>query len=785
MRPTNNEGGLMFIAKRSKRSFPYKYECKIIMWFLSSLFISLSLYSYNPQDPSWFFYSSENNQIMNQCGLVGAQVAAALMYLFGLAAFLIVPFLFFVTYLELQGRAWKDEWERVAGFIFLIAICAALCNMHTIDIFNMPITGGYIGYMVTSFLYRLFDYVGAFLLLYTALNICMVVLFRFSFICVVQYIGSKVYNFYTWCVRNKVASRTWYAIKIIVMYAIIKPVKAFARFAKTILNGTALGVVEVSAPKILDEFSVYHSSPVIQEKTLVQASRQVDFSDMEVVQGEHIDVANTVVGDSELAVGSEVEQVESAQSTQASVEGAPLIYGLPSLDIFIGVAGKKEDVVYRNALEDRARILEEKLQRFGVCGKVVSIKSGPVVTLFEYQPEIDTKLSKILTLEDDLALALQALSIRIIAPIPGRPVVGFEVSNKDRKDVLLAQVIQSQKYQEFSGSLPLILGEDTIGNNVIVDLVKMPHLLMAGSTGSGKSVALNAMLVSLLCKCTPEELKLVLIDPKRLEFAAYADIAHLLFPIITDPRKAAPVLRWVVQQMEFRYEKMAHHGARNITDYNKIAHQYNEEKFPFIVVVIDELSDLMMTVGREIEDLITRITQMARAAGIHMVVATQRPSVDVITGLIKVNFPSRISFRVTSKADSRTILDCGGADKLLGRGDCLFLDSTTSTLRRVHGAYVSDREIDEVVSHIHAQQAVKYLDITQELRGQEEPVSQEDEDLFGQVLEFVHEIEEISISLLQRKFRIGYNRSARIIDMLEARGLIMPADGSKARRVIR
>jgi S-DNA-T family DNA segregation ATPase FtsK/SpoIIIE len=434
-------------------------------------------------------------------------------------------------------------------------------------------------------------------------------------------------------------------------------------------------------------------------------------------------------------------------------------------------------------LQEQAQLLEQKLERFGVSGKVVSIKRGPVVTLFEYQPDIDSKISKITALEDDLALALQALSIRIIAPIPGKPFVGFEVSNRKRKDVLLADVLRSDVLERFEGYLPLALGQDTIGNNVIVDLARMPHLLIAGSTGSGKSVALNTMLVSLLCRLTPDELRLVLIDPKRLEFASYADIAHLLFPIVTHPKKAAPVLKWVVQQMEERYELMAQYGARNVQDFNVVMKKIGKETLPFIVVIIDELADLMMTAGREVEDLIARITQMARAAGIHLVVATQRPSVDVITGLIKVNFPSRISFRVTSKIDSRTILDCSGADKLLGRGDMLFLDSQDASLKRLHGAYVSDNEIDQLVLHIKNQREVQYLDFqaeVEQLEGDEDR-----DDIYEDVLEYLEEIDEISISLLQRKFRIGYNRSARIIDMLEAEGLIGSSGNGKTRSVIR
>jgi len=377
------------------------------------------------------------------------------------------------------------------------------------------------------------------------------------------------------------------------------------------------------------------------------------------------------------------------------------------------------------------------------------------------------------------------LSIRIIAPLPGRPVVGFAVANKRRKNVSLAQVLQSTSYQEFTGNLPLILGEDTVGNTVMVDLARMPHLLIAGSTGSGKSVALNAMLMSLLCKLSPDELKLILIDPKRLEFATYTDVAHLLFPIVTDPKRAIPALRWVVQQMEERYEKMAMTGARNIVEYNDHSKTPDDERLPFIVIVIDELSDLMITAGRDVENSITRIAQMARAAGIHMIVATQRPSVDVITGLIKVNFPSRISFRVTSRVDSRTILDCVGAEKLLGSGDMLFLDVTSSQLNRVHGAYVSDYEIRQVVDHISAERVVSYLDLTQEFITEQSNDTETDDHLYQDIIKFLQEIDEISISLLQRKFRIGYNRSARIIDRLESHGIIMPPDGNKMRKVIR
>ncbi|MEX2437860.1 MAG: DNA translocase FtsK, partial [Candidatus Babeliales bacterium] len=421
---------------------------------------------------------------------------------------------------------------------------------------------------------------------------------------------------------------------------------------------------------------------------------------------------------------------------------------------------------------------------FGIAGSVVAIKHGPVVTLFEYEPAINTKLSKIMALEDDLALALQAMSIRIIAPVPGTPYVGFEVANKDRKSVSFATLARSEKFTNFSGYLPLILGEDTVGRNVVVDLATMPHLLIAGSTGSGKSVALNTMLISLLYKCTPDQLQMILIDPKRLEFASYADMAHLLFPIITAPDKSIAALRWVVQTMEERYEQMAEFGVRNMFEYNKMCQTTDHEPLPFIVVVIDELADLMMTTGKEIEDLIVRIAQMARASGIHMIVATQRPSVDVITGLIKVNFPSRISFRVTSKVDSRTILDSSGSEKLLGKGDMLFLNSNAAVLQRVHGAYISDEEIERIAYHIRAQRKPSYIELEYPQQSDAHMLHEADDALYREIIAYLETVEEVSISLLQRRFRIGYNRSARIIDMLETNGHISPSEGSKTRKVL-
>lgn len=444
---------------------------------------------------------------------------------------------------------------------------------------------------------------------------------------------------------------------------------------------------------------------------------------------------------------------------------------------------------------DRARKLEEKLANFGVRGCVTAIRPGPVITLFEYEPDADSKISKITALEDDLALSLRALSIRIIAPVPGRNVVGFEIANEERSPVFFGEIATEERLQASNRSLPLTVGVDTAGNPVIYDLAKMPHLLVAGATGSGKSVGMNVMLVSLLCSRTPDELKVILIDPKRLEFAPYSDIPHLLFPIVTNPNEAAPILQWVLGEMERRYEIMAKAGVRNIGDYHHIPEAQRKslerdcdvKRMPYIVIMVDELADLMMVAGKDIEVHVARIAQMARAAGIHMIVATQRPSVDVVTGLIKVNFPSRIAFRVSTKVDSRTIIDSMGAEKLLGKGDMLYMSPARATLQRLHGPFISDEEINELTDMLKKQRRVKYLSL-QDIIAEQRDSSTRDEwedPLYDEVCAFLDSVDEVSISLLQRKYRVGFNRSARLIEMLERDGYVAPAHGGKPRRVLK
>lgn len=440
-------------------------------------------------------------------------------------------------------------------------------------------------------------------------------------------------------------------------------------------------------------------------------------------------------------------------------------------------------------LESKARgaQLEEKLRHFGIKGSVVSIKPGPVITLFEYQPDIDVRVSSILAREDDLAMVLKALSIRIVAPIPGTSVVGFEIANTQREDVFISDLIGTESWKKTTAHLPLLLGVDSTGFPVVQDLATMPHLLVAGSTGSGKSVCMHTLLFSLLSRHTPETLRFVLIDPKRLEFAAYAEIPHLLFPIVVEAPRAIAVLKWVVAEMEHRYKTMADACVRNIAEFNKRSRERSEPVLPYLVVMIDELADLMIVAGKEIELQLIRIAQMARAAGIHVVLATQRPSVDVVTGLIKVNFPSRLACRVSSKIDSRTILDAGGAEKLLGRGDMLYLHGSSASLKRLHGAYVSESQVLKLTNYLRSLGTPVYVDLDMYADANKSSFSGGDEEdsLYNDVLQAIKSMEDVSISLLQRKFRIGFNRAARLIEQLEADGLLAPAQGSKPRKVLR
>jgi S-DNA-T family DNA segregation ATPase FtsK/SpoIIIE len=458
-------------------------------------------------------------------------------------------------------------------------------------------------------------------------------------------------------------------------------------------------------------------------------------------------------------------------------------FKLPALGL-LDINPPEEEKLDKEALLKDSQLLEKKLDDFGVEGKVTEVRPGPVITMFEFAPAPGVKISRIVNLADDLALAMRARTVRIVAPVPGKAVVGVEIPNADRHRVYLREILASPQFLDDPSPLRLALGKDISGRPFVTSLTQMPHLLVAGSTGAGKSIFLNSIILSILFQATPDEAKLILIDPKRLELYPYQGIPHLLLPVIVEPKKAALALKWAVEEMERRYQLLIDKGARNIENYNqKMA---NQDKLPYVVLVIDELADLMMAAGRAVEGLIARLAQMARASGIHLVVATQRPSVDVLTGLIKANFPARISFLVPSKIDSRTILDASGAEHLLGKGDMLFLPPGAGHIVRVHGSFVSEREAKNVIQYLKERGKPTYEHmLPSEPLPEDTMEAAEIDEKYDEAVALVMETGQVSISMIQRRLRIGFNRAARIIERMEEDGLVSKPEPGKPREILR
>ncbi|MYL33202.1 cell division protein FtsK [Pontibacillus yanchengensis] len=523
--------------------------------------------------------------------------------------------------------------------------------------------------------------------------------------------------------------------------------------------------------------------PIIQDFTDVaygnQSKSNNDSKPDESVQG-------SVVTESQTQDQDSTEDNQLSQSLPLT-EIENFDYKLPSMDLLAEPTHNAQQQE-RSKIQATVKKLEQTFHSFGVKAKVTKVHVGPSVTKYEVYPDVGVKVSKIVNLHDDLALALAAKDIRIEAPIPGKSAVGIEVPNQEIATVSLREVLESHT-KNTSSKLLFALGRDIAGESVVSELNKMPHMLVAGATGSGKSVCINGIITSILMRAKPHEVKMMMIDPKKVELNMYNGIPHLLSPVVTDPKKASRALKKVVDEMERRYELFSDTGTRNIEGYNEYVKKYNHEnndsqpQLPYIVVLVDELADLMMVASNDVEDAITRLAQMARAAGIHLIIATQRPSVDVITGVIKANIPSRIAFSVSSATDSRTILDTGGAEKLLGRGDMLFIPVGSSKPTRVQGAFLSDEEVERIVDHCVEQQKAQYQE---EMIPDEEPEKTEevDDDLYDDAVQLVVEMQSASVSMLQRRFRIGYTRAARLIDAMEDRNIVGPYGGSKPRDVL-
>lgn len=482
-------------------------------------------------------------------------------------------------------------------------------------------------------------------------------------------------------------------------------------------------------------------------------------------------------------IEEDVKEEELSKDIEKSME-ENYIYTAPPIELLDSIENERGD---NSEILKNKKIIEETMENFGIESKIVAINKGPVITSYELEPSPGVRLSKIVSLSDNLALSLASSDIRIEAPIPGKSVVGIEVPNKTKAAVTVRELIESDEFKNLNSHLPLALGKDVMGKNIISTIDKMPHLLIAGATGSGKSVCINTIITSIIYKSSPEDVKLVLIDPKVVELSIYNGIPHLLIPVVTNPKKAQYALNWAVQEMEKRYKAFAENSVRDIKGYNKKMKNQGEKEFPRIVVIVDELADLMMVSGQEVEDYIARLAQMARAAGIYLIIATQRPSVDVITGTIKANIPSRIAFAVSSSVDSRTILDIGGAEKLLGKGDMMFYPGYYSKPKRIQGAFISDEEVERVIDFVKgnnkSQMTEKKENLLDEIEKKTEEIKDKDP-LFEDAVRYILTDEQASISFLQRKLKVGYSRAARIVDQMEEAGIIGPHEGSKPRTII-
>jgi S-DNA-T family DNA segregation ATPase FtsK/SpoIIIE len=714
------------------------------------ILLFLSMVSFDPMDPSFFSYnSSKVREIQNWMGVVGSYTAGLLFHGFGLPSFLI-PFVLAIYAFSFIFRwEWKYPLIRLIGWTIFLLATSSLFGLWLRPLRVHPhdfLVGGFIGEAFSKTLVRFFNVPGATVLLSLILIVAFVLGTGISFISIVHRLGNLI-------------SRL---------------------------------VEKISTLTILRKERAERAKKLVKRKQAKDEAK---------------DVATPMVVE---RPASAVKKEEIKEQTTFEFMEHKKTFHLPPPSLLEAELEKRQKID-RETLIMNSRILENKLLDYGVEGRVAEVRPGPVITVYEFEPAPGVKVSKIVNLADDLALALSALSIRIVAPIPGKSVVGIEVPNTNRETVFLKETIDSDPFRASKSKLSFGLGKDISGEPFIVDLARMPHLLVAGSTGSGKSVFINSMICSVLFKATPEEVRFLMIDPKMLELSNYEGIPHLLLPVVTNPKKAAVALKWLVDEMERRYTILAEKGVRNVDHYHQKMEKElkekgkvykrkgdllegGEEKVPeeierlsYIVVVIDELADLMMISSREVEESITRLAQMARAVGIHLLLATQRPSVDVLTGIIKANFPARISFQVTSKVDSRTILDTIGAEHLLGSGDMLFLPPGSSKLIRIHGAFVSSGEISRIVEFLKKQGKPSYdPSILQEVKKDKEEAAGEDgyDEKYDEAVAFVAETGQASISLIQRRFRIGYNRAARIVEKMEEEGVVGPSDGVKPREVL-
>lgn len=727
------------------------------------IFILLSLISYSPNDISYYL-NPPNRPVNNIMGVVGAWISFILYFSFGFGAYLSPALIIMWSFLKLKKLPFKKRPD-----IYIFALCLAsanICGLLTLleKTFNtgqnlkLISIGGIVGAVITErFAARYFGTLGAFLIMATVSTIALIYLTEMRFFVLIKWFANTIKATARWIYDNLIKTTAL----------------AVCAGIKTLMNKTKkkkTGPIIIKSPEI--------KTPPSQPQQKIKS----------------------------VILNKPIEQTEKTKPIEKPVPPVSLSqkekYVLPTVDILepppnITMRETKDN------LTQNAKILEETFREFGITVQVTGIQPGPVVTMYELVLAPGTKIGKITALSDDIALAMRVANVRIIAPIPGKSAVGIEVPNIKPRFVYLKEVISTAEFQKPDIKIPLALGMDVAGNPLITDLTEMPHLLIAGTTGSGKTVCLNAIILSILMRLGPDQAKFLMVDPKMVEMSAYKNIPHLLVPVIHDPKKASLGLTWVVREMERRYELFARTGVRNIDGYNTRTESKKpapeipqaEEGFlevdyennppptlPYIVIVIDELADLMMVASADIEIAIGRLAQLSRAVGIHIILATQRPSVDVLTGVIKANFSTRISFQVASRVDSRTVLDAGGADMLLGKGDMLFMPPGSSKLVRAQCTLIRDIEITKVVDFIVAQKKAQFTSSqTKEgiFRKLEDLKGMEEDHLFNEAVDVILVTQQASVSVLQRKLKIGYNRAARIVDMMEARGIVGPLEDGK------